>query len=245
MPFDGSGNYSLPAGSTAVTGATAIASTHNNPIQDIASALNSTLLRSGVAPMTGNLNANSNKIVGLAAGDSAGDAVRYEQSLAAIDDTDGNFVVGTGSGFTAESGATARTSLGLGSAAVKDTGTSGNTVPLLDGNNTHSGSLTVSGTFSATGTATLGDGSGDTVVIKGTTVSTFVAGILSAADAAAFRSAIGLGTIATQNSPLPLTAGGTGSGVAITGARNLLNAISTTPGAMIWRTTDWQDLGPP
>jgi len=35
--------------------------------------------------------------------------------------------------------AAARTALGLGTAAVKNTGTSGNTVPLLDGNNTASG----------------------------------------------------------------------------------------------------------
>jgi len=35
--------------------------------------------------------------------------------------------------------AAARTTLGLGTAAVKDTGASGNVVPLLDGNNVHSG----------------------------------------------------------------------------------------------------------
>jgi len=38
----------------------------------------------------------------------------------------------------------ARTTLGLGSSAVKDTGTSGNTVPLLDGANTWSGAQTFS-----------------------------------------------------------------------------------------------------
>jgi hypothetical protein len=37
-----------------------------------------------------------------------------------------------------------RTTLGLGTAAVKATGTSGNTVPLLDGTNTHSGANTFS-----------------------------------------------------------------------------------------------------
>ncbi len=55
---------------------------------------------------------------------------------------------GTG-GTTA---ATARTNLGLGTAATANTGTSGATVPLLDGNNTHSGNLTVSGTFTTSGT---------------------------------------------------------------------------------------------
>ena len=41
--------------------------------------------------------------------------------------------------------AVARTTLGLGTAAVVDTGTSGTKVPLLDGNNVHSGTLTMSG----------------------------------------------------------------------------------------------------
>tara|TARA_Y100000114_G_scaffold157224_1_gene188160 strand:- start:1885 stop:4545 length:2661 start_codon:yes stop_codon:yes gene_type:complete len=43
-------------------------------------------------------------------------------TLAAVDSSDGNFLVGSASGFVAESGATARASLGLGSAAVLDTG---------------------------------------------------------------------------------------------------------------------------
>ena len=79
MPFDGNGIFSLPGGSTAVTGATILASTHNNPVNDIASALSQTLLRSGVAPMSGNLNLNSNRITNLAAGSSAADAVRLDQ----------------------------------------------------------------------------------------------------------------------------------------------------------------------
>ena len=41
--------------------------------------------------------------------------------------------------------AAARTTLGLGTAAVVDTGTSGTKVPLLDGNNVHSGTVTMSG----------------------------------------------------------------------------------------------------
>lgn len=51
--------------------------------------------------------------------------------------------------------AAARTTLGLGTAAVVDTGTSGTKVPLLDGNNTHSGTVTVTdGTkFNITGSA--------------------------------------------------------------------------------------------
>jgi microcystin-dependent protein len=55
MPSDANGVYSLPSGSTAVTGETIQASTHNTPIEDIASAISQRLMRSGVAPMTGPL----------------------------------------------------------------------------------------------------------------------------------------------------------------------------------------------
>ena len=44
------------------------------------------------------------------------------QDVAGLAVTNGNFIVGDGSNFVAESGATARTSLGLGTAAVTDTG---------------------------------------------------------------------------------------------------------------------------
>jgi len=47
--------------------------------------------------------------------------------------TDGGFIVGDGSNFVLETGATARTSLGLGTAAVEDTGTSAGNVVVLDG----------------------------------------------------------------------------------------------------------------
>ena len=43
---------------------------------------------------------------------------------------------------------------GAGTAATRNTGTSGTTVPLLDGNNTYSGSSTFSGSVSVTGQAT-------------------------------------------------------------------------------------------
>ena len=48
-------------------------------------------------------------------------------------------------GTSSTTAAGARTALGLGTAAVANTGTSGATVPLLDGNNTHSGTITMSG----------------------------------------------------------------------------------------------------
>lgn len=53
MPFDSSGNYSLPSGYEAENGQTIQPSQHNTPLEDIRSALSSALLRSGVASMTG------------------------------------------------------------------------------------------------------------------------------------------------------------------------------------------------
>jgi hypothetical protein len=46
------------------------------------------------------------------------------QDVAGLAVTNGNFIVGDGSNFVAESGATARTSLGLGTSATLDTGIS-------------------------------------------------------------------------------------------------------------------------
>jgi hypothetical protein len=51
------------------------------------------------------------------------------QDVAGLAVTDGNFIVGDGSNFVAESGSTARTSLGLGTSAVLDTGISNTNVP--------------------------------------------------------------------------------------------------------------------
>ena len=49
--------------------------------------------------------------------------------MAGLAVTNGNFIVGDGSNFVAESGSTARTSLGLGTAAVLNTGISNTNVP--------------------------------------------------------------------------------------------------------------------
>jgi len=53
------------------------------------------------------------------------------QDVAGLAVTNGNFIVGDGSNFVAESGATARTSLGLGTAAVTDTGISSGNVAVF------------------------------------------------------------------------------------------------------------------
>lgn len=71
--------YTLPAGYEAVLGEVIQPSQHNPPLEDIAQALTDSLPRNGTGPMTGNLAMGSNKITGLAAGTSNGDAVRFEQ----------------------------------------------------------------------------------------------------------------------------------------------------------------------
>ncbi|KFL90781.1 Microcystin-dependent protein-like [Acetobacter malorum] len=79
MPYDTNGNYSLPSIYYAISGTTINPSQHNTPLEDVQAALNRTLLRDGSAPMTGTLNANGNKITGLADGTANGDVVTYGQ----------------------------------------------------------------------------------------------------------------------------------------------------------------------
>ena len=79
MPTDGSGNYTLPAGSVAVNGNVIEASVHNTPLDDIAAGLSARVMRNGSGALTGNQDAGNNKIINLAAGTTAGDAIRFEQ----------------------------------------------------------------------------------------------------------------------------------------------------------------------
>ena len=68
------------------------------------------------------------------------------QDVAGLAVTNGNFIVGDGSNFVAESGATARTSLGLGTAAVAATGISNGNVPVFTSGVADDDFLRVSGT---------------------------------------------------------------------------------------------------
>ena len=53
IPFDSFGNYSLPAIYLAEDGRTILSAQHNSPLEDLQTAQNSLVLRSGVAAMTG------------------------------------------------------------------------------------------------------------------------------------------------------------------------------------------------
>jgi microcystin-dependent protein len=83
MPFDSNGNFSLAPSYLAVTGQTILASQHNPPLEDIASGLSVTLLRTGVAPMIANLPMGGFRITGLASGIASTDAVNKGQMDAA------------------------------------------------------------------------------------------------------------------------------------------------------------------
>lgn len=79
MPYDTNGNYSLPTIYYAISGTVINPAQHNTPFEDVQAALNRPLLRDGTAPMTGNLNANGNKITGMARGTADTDAVTFAQ----------------------------------------------------------------------------------------------------------------------------------------------------------------------
>jgi hypothetical protein len=65
MSRNGSGVYTLPAGNPVVTGTTISSTTMNNTLNDIANALTGSLSADGQTPLSGNLNANSNKVTNL------------------------------------------------------------------------------------------------------------------------------------------------------------------------------------
>lgn len=87
MPFDSNGIYSLPVGYLAVDGQTILSSQHNPPLEDIQSALSQTLLRSGAAPMSANLNLGGFKLTNIADGSAPQDAASFNQVSAATPPT--------------------------------------------------------------------------------------------------------------------------------------------------------------
>ena len=149
------------------------------------------------------------------------------QDVAGLAVTDGNFIVGDGLNFVAESGATARTSLGLGSIATQDA----NNVSITGGS--VSGITDLAIADGGTGASTASAARSNLGVAIGTDVQAYDAGLTSIAglttaadkiiyttasdtyavtdftafgrslvddaDASAARTTLGLGTAATQN----------------------------------------------
>jgi hypothetical protein len=84
MSRNGSGTYTLPAGNPVVTGTTISSTWSNTTLSDIASALTGSVASDGQTPMTGNLDMNSLKIVSLANGTVATDAINLGQLTTAF-----------------------------------------------------------------------------------------------------------------------------------------------------------------
>ena len=128
--------------------------------------------------------------------------------------SDGNFIVGNGSAWVAESGATARTSLGLGTAAVTATGISNTNVPVFTSGAADNDFLRIDGTsiegLSAAEVAAAIESSIDAVgtIASGTWAATDVSvahggtGASSAGDA---RTNLGLGTAAVASTGISNT----------------------------------------
>lgn len=77
MPRDSSGVYSLPVGYRATTGQKILASQHNPPLEDLASAMTASLPRAGSAPMLADLPMGGFKVTGLGDPTNQGDAVPF------------------------------------------------------------------------------------------------------------------------------------------------------------------------
>ncbi|MBS1034982.1 glycine-rich domain-containing protein [Gluconobacter cerinus] len=84
MPYDSNGNYTLPSVYKATPGTVIMTEQHNTPFEDVQAALNNVLLRDGSSPFLANINANSFRIIDLAAGVSGNDAVNVSQLNAGL-----------------------------------------------------------------------------------------------------------------------------------------------------------------
>ncbi len=120
----------------------------------IEAAVENTLSLDGTTPnaMEAPLDMNSNRILNLPEPISENEPVRLQDMAGTIEVID-NLTVFGAELLTADDASEARTTLGLTSAATTAIGTSGATIPLLNGTNTHSGVNTFSNTTESTSTA--------------------------------------------------------------------------------------------
>ena len=176
-------------------------------------------------------------------------------AIAALAVTDGNIIVGDGTTWVAESGATARTSLGLGTMATQ----AASSVTITGGSITGITDLAVAD--GGTGASDAGTARTNLGLAIGTDVQAYDAGlqsisglttsanqmiyttaldtyattgltaagraILDDADAPAQRTTLGLGTIATQDASSVTVTGGTINGTAIGGSTAAAGAFTT------------------
>lgn len=84
MPRDGSGNWTRPAGSSAVPSATASSTANNDVLTDLETALSNSLNTSGTKPWGANQSVGGFKLTSLGAGAAIGDAVNLAQSQSRV-----------------------------------------------------------------------------------------------------------------------------------------------------------------
>jgi len=84
MPFNGSGQFVLPAGQPVATGTVIDSTVFNALTSDLATALTNCITRDGQSPATGNIPLGANRITGLAAGVASTDGVNLTQVQALI-----------------------------------------------------------------------------------------------------------------------------------------------------------------
>ena len=160
MPRDGSGNFTLPANTQAVSGDPISSTKFNTLVQDLEADANTD--RPVVAGGTGASTASGARAnlgieigVNVQAYDAgllsiAGLTTVADRSIyTTASDTYAVYTLtAAGRAILDDADAAAqRTTLGLGTAAVKNTGTSGDAVPLLNGNNNFSGNTEISGSL--------------------------------------------------------------------------------------------------
>jgi len=135
MPRNGSGTYTLPSGNPVVTGTVISSTVHNNTMSDLATEMTNSTDKDGQTTITGDWDFNANAIIMDLDGDSKIDmstddrfdltlggvlelsltAVKADNldDIAALTPANSNLLVGDGTDWVLESGATLRASLGL------------------------------------------------------------------------------------------------------------------------------------
>lgn len=226
MPRNGSGVYSLPAGSIVANGETIDASQHNPPLQDIASDLNTA--RPISAGGTGAATAAAALVnLGLTATASELNVLDgITATTAELNALDGVTAAGTAL-IVAADAAAQRTALGLGTAATEPIGTTVGTVPRIGTTEGTVAALAAGGVLPA---SVMGRGNSTPVTLSGSNVD--FTGIPSTAR----RVTVMFNGLSTNGTTVPLVQLGDAGGIEATGYSGVVSqfgaGISTVSAAL-------------